>query len=95
MLPQDRVVSDRDEGGHVQRGSDRCAAALDVPVAAVVAGVVVERSDPDQGSDLASADMPQFGQFAHQHAADTQADAADAQQRLLAGVQDRCWSMSV
>src|SRR5215471_7244290 len=80
-----RVVLDGDKAGHVERGSDLDAAALDLALAAVSAAVPVHRGDAGQGGDLVAIDPAELGQFGDQSTSDDIADAGYAFEQILFG----------
>src|SRR5262249_21912633 len=75
-----RIMLDRDQAGHVERGADLDTAPLDLALAAKSAAVPVYRGDTGQGSDLVAIDLAELGQLGDQSAGDDIADAGHALQ---------------
>jgi hypothetical protein len=61
--PDDGVVADCDEGGHVQDVSDGRSSAGDHAMAAPCAGIAIEWRDTDEGCELSAVKAAQFRQF--------------------------------
>ena len=85
--PEARMVADRCQRSHVERGADPGAATPDAPAPAPGAAVAVEGGHADQGGDLPAGAAPEFGQLREQGSGGHRADAGDALQPGGAGAQ--------
>ena len=85
--PEARIVADRCQRSHVERGADPGAATPDAPAPAPGAAVAVEGGHADQGGDLPAGAAPEFGQLREQGSGGHRADAGNALEPGGAGAQ--------
>src|SRR5262249_49543136 len=81
----DRIGAAGDQGGHVEGGAHGGAATGDGAAAAHGAAVAVDRSNADEGSDLAAVEMAELGQLGDQGAQRRFADPGHAGQEIGIG----------
>ena len=84
-----RVMAGGHERAHVERRTDRGAAAPDHALAPPRAAVAGARRHPDQGGDLLVGQGAQLGQLAQERATDPGADPGDGPQEILLGPPER------
>ena len=82
-----RVMTDRDQGRHVEGAANTGATSGNVALAAQRAAVVIERGDADKSSQLLMADRAELGQLRQQHGRGEWSDALDGGQDGLARAQ--------
>ena len=75
-----RVASQRGDGGHVQNAANARPTAANGAFALETSGVSVERGDADQGGQLAMVDLAQFRQLGDERGGEHLADARGALQ---------------
>jgi hypothetical protein len=75
--------------GHVQHRPDPGPPAEDHAPSPALAGITVERTDPNQRADLPPVQGPQFGQRGQQGHRSHRADAGDATQQIILLTPDR------
>ncbi len=77
-----RVVLDRHQAGHVERGTHLDAAGADRAFALAAAAVAAERGEAGERGNLMALDAAQFGQFGQEGARDDVADPRRAGQQV-------------
>src|ERR1700752_4553298 len=82
--PDHGIAADRGQRGHVQRRTNRGSAAPDVPRAALLPTVPVQRRDADQGGNLAAIEAPQLRQVGEGGCREDGAAARRRAQQVLA-----------
>jgi len=85
-LVDDRIAPGGREGGHVEDVPDLDPAAPDGPMAVEATAVPVQRGQADQGGDLASVELSEFGQVSQQTSGRLLADAGDGPEQLVFGL---------
>jgi hypothetical protein len=83
------LVANRGKGCHVNCTTDTGAAAGDVPLTAMSAAVMIDRSDSDQGCRLLRADRAKLGQLSQDDGGGEIADAWNATEDFAAASEFR------
>ena len=86
-LLDDGIVSSGDQGAHVEGCSDRSPATPHLPFAAPLTGVPIEGGDTDQGTQTLVGELAHLGQLGEQCAGENWADAGDALEQCLVGLE--------
>ena len=72
-----RIPASRGECGHVEHAADGRSTAPDLPSPSVAAAVSIQGRDSYELGDLVVGELPEFGQFCQQSAAEDGTDARD------------------
>ena len=75
--PDDRVVANGRESGHVQDVADGRSSASDHPMAAPGAGIAVEGRDADEGGELPAVEAAELRQLGDKGSRGHRADAGN------------------
>jgi len=87
-LLDDGIEAGGSQGSHVEDVSDLEPAAPDGPMAMEASAVPVQGCDADQGGDLASIELSEFGQVGQQTSGRLLPDAGHTAEQLLLGLPD-------